>query len=154
MSKCKEEYLTVNFGESTSLIQIIPRWRANTKEFPVTIWISFSVYSWEWRIWAPASKTDPYALKHKTLRPAEFTHTGGASGKEPFCQWRDIRDTGLIPGSGRCPGGRNGNPLQYSCLENPTDRKDWRATVHRVAKSWTRLKWLSKMGSRGSEHNA
>ena len=37
----------------------------------------------------------------------------------------DIRDTGLIPGSGRTPGGRHGNPLQYSCLENPMDREAW-----------------------------
>ena len=44
-----------------------------------------------------------------------------------------------IPGSGRFPGEGNGNPLQYSCLENPTDRGDWRATVHGVAKSRTRL---------------
>ena len=52
----------------------------------------------------------------------------------------DIIDTGLIPGSGRSPGEGRGNPLQYSCLENPMDRGAWRATVHRVAKSWTRLK--------------
>ena len=43
-------------------------------------------------------------------------------------------DTSLIPGSGRSPGGRHGNPLQYSCLENPMDRGDWRATARRVAK--------------------
>ena len=42
-----------------------------------------------------------------------------------------------IPESGRSPGERNGNPLQYSCLGNPTDRGAWRATVHGVAKSWT-----------------
>ena len=46
----------------------------------------------------------------------------------------DIRDTGLIPGSGRCPGGGHSNPLQYSCLENPMDRGAWRATDHRVHK--------------------
>ena len=46
----------------------------------------------------------------------------------------DIRDTGLIPGSGRCPGGGCGNPLQYSCLESPRDRGAWRATVHGAAK--------------------
>ena len=46
----------------------------------------------------------------------------------------DIRDTGLIPGWGRSPGGGYGNPLQYSCLENPMDRGAWWATVHRVAK--------------------
>ena len=44
-----------------------------------------------------------------------------------------------IPGSGRSPGGGHGNPFQYSCLENPHDRGDWRATVQGVAKSWTRL---------------
>ena len=54
----------------------------------------------------------------------------------------DLREAGLIPGSGRSPGGRHNNPLQCSCLENPTDRGAWRATVHRLAKSWTRLKRL------------
>ena len=49
-------------------------------------------------------------------------------------------DTGLIPGLGRSPGGGHGNPLQYSCLENPMNRGVWQATVHRVTKSWTRLK--------------
>jgi len=44
---------------------------------------------------------------------------------------------GLIPGSGRSPGEGNGNPPQYSCLENPMDGRAWWATVHRVAKSWT-----------------
>ena len=55
----------------------------------------------------------------------------------------DIRDVGLILGSGRFPGGGNGNPLQYSCLENPMDRKAWRAIVYRVTKSQTQLKQLS-----------
>ena len=50
------------------------------------------------------------------------------------------RGVGLIPGSGRSPGGGHGNPLQYSCLENPMDRGTWQATVHRVAKSRTQLK--------------
>ena len=45
---------------------------------------------------------------------------------------------GLIPGSGRSPGGGHGNPLQCSLLENPMDRGTWRATVRRVAQSWTR----------------
>ena len=48
-------------------------------------------------------------------------------------------DMGSIPGSGSSPGEENGNPLQYSCLGNPTDRGDWRAIVHGVAKSQTRL---------------
>ena len=51
------------------------------------------------------------------------------SGKESAC---NSGDAGLIPGSGRSPGGRHGNPLQYSCLENPMDRGAWWATVHAV----------------------
>ena len=49
----------------------------------------------------------------------------------------DVGDEGLIPGSGRSPGGGHGNPLQYLSLENPMDRGAWLAMVHRVAKSWT-----------------
>ena len=56
----------------------------------------------------------------------------------------DAADIGLIPGLGRSPGEGNGNPLQYSCLENPVDRGTWRAAVHRVAQNWTRLKQLSR----------
>ena len=55
----------------------------------------------------------------------------------------DIRDVGSIPGSGTSPGGEHGNPLQYSCIENPMDRGAWRAMVQRVAKSQTQLKQLS-----------
>ena len=46
----------------------------------------------------------------------------------------DVRDVGSVPGSGKSPGEGNGNPLQYSCLENPMDREAWQATVHRLAK--------------------
>ena len=63
--------------------------------------------------------------------------------KSPPANSGDVRDLGSIPGSGRSPGGGHNNPLQYSCLENPMDRGAWRATVHSVAKSWTRLKQLS-----------
>ena len=57
--------------------------------------------------------------------------TGGSAGKESVCNAGDL---GLIPGLGRPPGEGNGNPLQYSCLENPMDSGTWRATVHGVAK--------------------
>ena len=50
-----------------------------------------------------------------------------------------VGDTGSIPGLGRSPGGRNGNPLQYSCLRSPTDKEAWQATVHAVPKSQTQL---------------
>ena len=60
--------------------------------------------------------------------------------KNPPANAGDMRDVGLIPGSGRSSGGGHGNPLQYSCLENPMVRATWWATVHVVAKSQT---WLS-----------
>ena len=60
--------------------------------------------------------------------------------KNPSAKAGDVGDAGLIPGSGRFPGEGHGNSLQYSCLQNPMDREAWWATVHRVAKSGTRLK--------------
>ena len=72
-----------------------------------------------------------YSWASKVVQSKEFTcNVGGA------------RDAGLIPGSGRSPGGGNGNPLQYSCLKNPMDRGAWRATAHGVTKTRTRLKRL------------
>ena len=63
--------------------------------------------------------------------------------KNPPASTGDLRHTGSIPGSGRSPAGGHSNPLQYSCLENPTDRGAWQAMVHKVAKSRTQLKCLS-----------
>ena len=60
----------------------------------------------------------------------------GSVGKESDC---NVRDLGSVPGLGRSPGEGNGNPLQYSCLENSMDRGAWQAIVCRVAKSQTRL---------------
>ena len=57
---------------------------------------------------------------------------GDSYGKEFAC---NAGDMGLTPRLGRSPGGGNGNPLQYSCLENPMDRGAWQATVHRVSES-------------------
>ena len=59
--------------------------------------------------------------------------------KNPPANAGDVRNTGLISGLGRSPGEGCGNQLQYSFLENPMERGAWRATVHRVAKSQTRL---------------
>ena len=59
--------------------------------------------------------------------------------KDPPANAGNRRDMGSIPGSGRSPGGGYGNPLQYSCLENPMDGGAWWATIHGVAKSWTQL---------------
>ena len=68
---------------------------------------------------------------------------GGSDGKESACSAGDL---GLKPGLGRSLVEGNGYSLQYSCLENPTDRGAWRATVHRVAKSWGTTKQLSLYG--------
>ena len=64
----------------------------------------------------------------------DFLH--GAVVKNPPANAGDL---GLIPGLGRSPGEESGNPLQYSCLENPMDREAWPAIVHKVAKSQTQL---------------
>ena len=63
--------------------------------------------------------------------------------KNPTANARNVRDPGSMPGLGRSPEGRHGNPLQYSCLENPIHRGGWWGTVRKVAKSQTRLNQLS-----------
>ena len=68
-------------------------------------------------------------LDFTTVRLRGFP--GGSDGKESAC---NAGDSGSIPGLGRSPGEGNGNPLQYSCLENPMDRGSWQATVHGVTK--------------------
>ena len=62
---------------------------------------------------------------------------GGSDGKESTCNAEDL---GLIPGLGRSPGEGNGNPLQYSCLENSMDRGDWRSVVRGVPENQTQLR--------------
>ena len=59
---------------------------------------------------------------------------GAASGKEPACQCRRHKRCGFDPWVRKTPGGGHGNPLQYSCLENPMDREAWWFTTYRVAK--------------------
>ena len=66
----------------------------------------------------------------------EVGFPGGSDGKASAC---NAGDPGSIPRLGRSPGEGNGNPLQYSCLENAMERRAWQATVYGVAKSWTRL---------------
>ena len=84
------------------------------------------------------------------------THTtilgfsGGSGGRESACNAGDL---GLISGLGRSPGEGNGKPLQYSCLQNPTDRGTWQATVHRVTQSRTWLKQLRTHMSMRQETN-
>ena len=83
---------------------------------------------------APALQADT-AVPSLTATAEGFR--GGSDGKASAY---DAGDTDSGPGSGRSPEGGNGNPLQYSCLQNPMDGGTWQATVHGVAKSWT---WLS-----------
>ena len=72
-------------------------------------------------------------LKHLKCQVVLMVKNSPASAEDV----RDKRDAGSIPGLGRSPAGGHGNSLQYSCLENPTDREAWSATVHRVAHNWT-----------------
>ena len=65
------------------------------------------------------------------------TLPGGSVVKNPPANAGDTRDIGLIPGSGRSPGGGYGNPLYHSCLENPMDRRAWEAVVSTV---WQRVR--------------
>ena len=83
-------------------------------------------------------------FKYQTEKKAELYYLiiqmgfpGGSDGKASAC---NAGDPGSIPGLGRSPGKGNGNPLQYSCLENPRDGGPWWAAVYGVAQSWTRLK--------------
>ena len=76
--------------------------------------------------------------KDQLLNSSDFP--GITSGKEIPAHTGDVRDVGSIPELATAPGGRHGNLLQYTCLENPMDRADWKAAVHRVAKSKMQLK--------------
>ena len=71
--------------------------------------------------------------------------------KNPPASTGDTRDVGLVPESGRSPGGENGNPLQYSCLENSMDKEASQATVHGVTKSQTQLSTHAHTGYRMKE---
>ena len=73
------------------------------------------------------------------LSQASYGLPCGSDGKKSACNAGEARNAGLIPGSGRSPGVGNGNPLQYSCLENSMDRGAWWATAPGVTKSWKEL---------------
>ena len=90
--------------------------------FPLSILDTFFKRSISFYVWAPWASQVALVVKNPTA------NTG------------DVRDMGLIPGLGRSPGGGNGNPLQYSCLEKSMDRGAWRATVLGGPRNWT---WLS-----------
>ena len=86
----------------------------------------------------PETRGPPFiVILHPSITPLGLPWW--LSGKESTCDVGDAGHSGSIPGSGRSPGGGHGYTLQYSCQENPMDRGAWRATVHRAAKSQTRL---------------
>ena len=74
--------------------------------------------------------------------PQPFNGSGFPGGSEVKVSASNAGDLGLIPGSGRYPGEGNGNPLQYSCLENPLDGEAWQATVHKESDTTERLHFL------------
>ena len=113
------------------------------------LWLIPAPHSWP--SWMPLSysfsplKSQGYFGQYLCL--VSFNSFAGLpwwlSGKESACIAGAVGDAGLIPGLGRSPGGERGNPLQYSCMENHMDRGAWRATVHAVTESWTRVDRLS-----------
>ena len=89
-------------------------------------------------VWAYTHTHTRFTIKGRIISfPLILALPNDSDSKESAC---NAGDPSSIPGSGRYPGERTGNPLQYSYLENTMDRGDWRATVHGVTKSWT---WLS-----------
>ena len=85
-----------------------------------SVWLQRKVVSW-----LPSSHNDGH-MADTVKYPLNWGFAGGSDGEESA--W-SAGDLGLIPGLGRSPGERNGNPLQYSCLENPMDKGAWRVTV-------------------------
>ena len=78
-----------------------------------------------------------------SVKREQYYLTVGPTAKNPPANAGNGREVRWIPGWGRSTGGGHGTPLQYSCLENPTDRGAWWAVVHGVAKTWTRLTQLN-----------
>ena len=91
----------------------------------------------------------PFIRKFLGICSSKRSFAGGSDGKASAY---NAGDPGLIPGSGRSSGEGNGNPLQYSCLENPMDGEAWRATVHGVAKSQTQLSNFTKGREQPKRH--
>ena len=110
--------------------------------FPLTSHSSFfSLSPMELRITSYIFLSVPSFVINSSVLDKGFP--GGTGFKVHACHSGDIRDVGSIFRLGRCPGGGHGNPLQYSAWRIPMYKGAWQATVHRVSKSQTRLKWLS-----------
>ena len=127
--KLEEAFGATKWKSKWKLMKKLGRWRSTDTCICMAVSLLLSIWNY-----------------HSIFNQPYF-NTGFLSGsvvKNPPANAGEMRDTGLIPGSGRFPGGGHGNPLQYSSLENSMDRGAWQATVHRVAKSQTGLKWLSR----------
>ena len=103
---------------------------SSSQVVPVTVTVAFPTYM------LVMLTTHSSSLKSFRLYGSKPGFLGGSDGKESICCAGDV---GLIPGLKRSSGEENGNPLQYSCLENSVDRGAWLATVHGVANYRTRL---------------
>ena len=90
----------------------------------------------DWSVLAAAAAASPWEKATNLLQVV-------LAVKNPSANAGGVRAVGSIPWLRRFPGLGNGNPHQYSCLENPVDKGAWRAMVHRITKGWTLLKWLS-----------
>ena len=107
----------------------------STRYFPLQISVNFVVFVQSFsHSWLFTTPWTVFPVFHYFLEFGQTHVPGGSDDKESAC---NVGDLGSIPGSGRFPGGGHGNPLQYSCLGNPTDRGACQPTVHRVAKSRT-----------------
>ena len=99
-------------------------WISHTPHWSLAVgsctWFSESLFHWFWVLTSSSAFSSSFLGNYC-----------GSVGKESTC---NAGDPGLIPGSGRSPGEWNGNPSQYSCLENPMNRGAWQATVHGVAR--------------------
>ena len=94
----------------------------------------------EHRLWVQLRHCVKISRQISSFCATALGFPGSSVVKNPLANAGDTRDAGSIPGSGRSPGGRRGNPLRYPCLETPMDRGAWRSAVHRVTQSQTRLK--------------
>ena len=119
-----------------SLIPGSERFPGEQRGYPLQYsWLENSMDRWAWLATVHGDTKSRTWLSNFHFYKVALGFPGGSVVKESC----SLVNMGSIPGSGRSPGGGNGNPLQYSCLENPMDRGAWQAIVHIVAKSQTLL---------------
>ena len=123
----------LSFGKETWLTILAISWRLNIKKTVVKQSLMFTDFiftKFQTVLHSQLKRKEVYFIK-------EWIFLGGTVVKNLPTNTGHTRDAGSIPGSGRSPGGGNGNPLQYSCLENSMDREAWQATVHGIIESDT-----------------